>query len=201
MSIFAADHVFDFFEVGAEVIQDACQQHAILDIAVKLVEHLIGIADWCHRLVGPGIRPACPCICTIWDQHPEFQRAEARTCIGVGLQFVLEVLVNRNPHGPPGGCIRSALHITGEEFYPGQQAPNPSHVSITITFDSVVDAAKCKQLVFERSQRFEDSFQLEILAFFLRPEVFGDHSIWAEHEYDSLFFLSQWFPAQAWERQ
>ena len=135
LAIFGTDHRFDLLEVVAQIVQHTGQHRPVLSLAVQLVEHLVGIADRSDRLVRAGIGQACPSVGAIGNHHAEFERPESGLRCGIGLQLVLQMLVDRDPHRPTGRRIGSALDVAGKQLDTGQQATDAPHVAVAIAFD------------------------------------------------------------------
>lgn len=154
LPIFAADHRFDFLEIIGQIIQHAGQQLPVLRLPVQLVEHFVRVIDRCDGLIGTGVRHSSPGVGTVGHHHTKFQRTETGSRRRVGLQLILQELIDADTHRPTRRRVTAALNVAGEQFHPRQQTTDATHVTIAVTLNLVAQSLQRQRLAGERFQRF-----------------------------------------------
>ena len=81
-------------QVLMKLVEHAPHALAILHLAVELVEHLIGVVDRGHGLVGACVDHPCPGVGAVGHEHAELERAEAGGRLGLALQKGFDLLVD-----------------------------------------------------------------------------------------------------------
>ena len=192
LRVFAVDHLFNLPEVITQTIKNTGQQLAVLRLPVQLVEHLIRIINWRHRLIRAGVRHPRPGVRSIRNHDTKFQRTKTRASFRVRLELVLQKLINRNSHRPTSRRVRTALNIARVQFDSRQQTTNPAHVPIAIALDTIVHAMQRHHLIFERLQWFQDPLEFKVCAECFRPEVFWNHTVRTKHKHKPLLAFRFW---------
>ena len=175
-------------EVFVDLVEHALQALAVAALAIELVEHLVGIVDRRHRLVGPGIDHPGPGVGAVGHEHTVFERAEPRGRLGPALEKATDLLVDRTAARPACRGLAASLDVAREELDPGQQAADAPHVAVAVTPDLVVDALEREQPVLEGRERLEDRRQLAVgeRALALGPEVLLHSAVGGEHDHQPL---------------
>src|SRR5690606_33770419 len=104
-------------------------------------------------------------------------RTETRLRLRLGLEEVLDLLIDRDAAGPAGGRIGPYLDVARRQLGGGEETGHAAHVAVTIALDLVIDALQEQCLVAEWREWFEDRFELEFLAGGVRPELLLNRAI------------------------
>ena len=123
-----------------------------------------------------------PRVSAVGHDDAQLQRAEAGLRLGLGVQKVADLLIDRRAFGPAGGRVAAALDIAGEELDAGQQAAHAAHVSVAVAADLVREALEEQQPVLERLERRDDLLERERIAYLVGPELIGQRAVGAEHD-------------------
>ena len=97
------------------------------------------------------------------------------------LQKVFDLLINRDAFGPASWGVAAPLNVAGEKLDAGEQATHTAHVAVAIAAHAVVHALEHEQLIAERLQRLEDRLEGKVGAALVRPIMFRDGAVGAEH--------------------
>ena len=77
------------------------------------------------------------------------------------LEGVLDLLVDREPLGPAGRRVGTALDVAGEKLDAGQQAAHAAHVVVAVAANLVADAVENQGAISKRLQRLQAFLELE----------------------------------------
>ncbi len=184
--VLRAELRLDRVQVLADLVQDALQGLLILGAAVELVEHLGGVVDRRHGPVGAGIDHPGPRVGAIGNLDAELQRSEAGLRLGLGLEVVLDLLVDRKALGPAGGRVRAALDVAGEELDAREQAADAAHVAVAVAANLVANPMKGQHPLPEGLEGLEAFLEDEVFTLGVGPEVLGNDPVGAEHDDEAL---------------
>ena len=168
-------------------------------MSVELVEHLVGIVDGCQGFVGTGVDHPGPVVGPVGDRHPELQGSEAGTGVRVVLEKIPDFLVDGDTVGPACGGVRAALDVSGEEFNAGEEAADPTLVTVAVAPDLVAESLQHEHALLEPGQGLEDGLELFEWARFILPEIGGQGSVGRENNDETLPAGSRFSRLQAGE--
>src|SRR5690606_20261421 len=95
-----------------------------------------------------------PGVGAIWDHQTELKRTKAGPRLGIRLEMVLDLLIDRMSLCPACRRVRPALDVAGKQFDSREQTADSAHVAVAIATDSVRDPPQEQSLVLEWFQRF-----------------------------------------------
>ena len=111
---------------------------------------------------------------------------------GLGLECVLDLLIDREPLGPARRCVGAALDVAREKLDARQQAAHAAHVVVAVAAHLVADAVEDQRAIMERLERLQDLLELERRAFLVGPERRRHDAVGAEHDRPAAACAAAW---------